>query len=299
MNSIFVRILIVIIAVAAAATTAYEAGLLHHFLDGVAEAVAKIPGAFWAIVGTLGGVWLTNRESARRLDRQFSNDRTVRADERENDQVVRSNEREFALRREIYMEAADVLYGGVMAIARMTSVDTSVGDISKEFLERSSVLAKVQVVAKIETLKAVIEVGAEVANHIATLSAKRIPLDVQKRQLAQLEEQAIALAKEANRQADLAKLREKIAKDHMNHARAVLALGRETIGITMALRQSFVPTILAIRAELGLPIDRADLDAIMNPLIDTQRAHMDRTLGEISSFLDAQEALLAPRQPRS
>ena len=69
------------------------------------EWLSRVPATFWGVVAgsffSLGGVWLSNRNSARNLKAQLDHDRATRA-----------KEREMSMRKDIYLAAAETIAAG-------------------------------------------------------------------------------------------------------------------------------------------------------------------------------------------
>ena len=76
----------------------------------------KIPATFWGvIIGSiisLGGVYLTNRASDKRLTKQFTHEREQK-----------TKDREMELRKEIFLAAADAISVGLNSVARFSNLD--------------------------------------------------------------------------------------------------------------------------------------------------------------------------------
>ena len=114
----------------------------------VLQELNQVPATFWGVVAgsffSLGGVVLSNRNSARNLETQLTNDR-----------LVKKIEREMSLRKDVYLDASEAISAGMIAIARFGNLAVSGDELSADFVKRSPSLAKLNVVADVETMRRV------------------------------------------------------------------------------------------------------------------------------------------------
>ena len=134
----------------------------HH----LTQMLGDIPATFWGvIVGslfTLAGIYLTNR----------ANDHRLRV------------EREMTFRKETYAVAAEAISVSISALAKFSDLSFSLKEISAAYLDKSPVLAKVNLVAGEDTLRALASFGTEFAGAFLRLTQQRMVLNVLQEQIA-------------------------------------------------------------------------------------------------------------------
>src|SRR6266704_7145489 len=158
--------------------------------------IEKIPATIWGVVAgsffTLIGVALTNRANDRRLREQLAHDRRIK-----------DRDRELSLRKDVYLAAAEAVSAGFMAVGRFANLDISNEAVTADYIEKSPSIAKVHVIAREDTAKAVATFTGELAAVYLRLFAKRITLVAKKQQLALLKVQMDSFGKERDRMLDL------------------------------------------------------------------------------------------------
>ncbi len=84
--------------------------------DNFLSLLGSIPATFWGVVigsfFTIGGVHLTNRTNDRRLRAQF-----------DHEQKTKTKEREMAMRKEIYLAAAETVTAGLSTLGRIPNLE--------------------------------------------------------------------------------------------------------------------------------------------------------------------------------
>ena len=124
-------------------TTLGIMSILAKFL----QMLDAIPASFWGVVVgsffSIGGVALTNRASDRRLRAQFEHERKLK-----------TKDREMALRKEVYLAAAEAIAAGLNAIVRFANLDLSNDQITAPYVEKAPAISKIHVIAQAETVKA-------------------------------------------------------------------------------------------------------------------------------------------------
>jgi hypothetical protein len=146
----------------------------QHFLIHL---LGDIPATFWGVVVgslfTLTGIYFTNRASDRRLRVQLQNDRELK-----------SREREMTFRKDTYALAAEAIAVSISALAKFSDLSFSLKEISATYLDKSPVLAKVNLVAGEDTLRALANFGTEFAGAFLRLTQQRMVLSVLQEQIA-------------------------------------------------------------------------------------------------------------------
>ncbi len=244
-----------------------------------------IPAAFWGIVVgsffTLGGVFLTNRANDRRLKAQLDHDR-----------ILKNRERELSLRKDIYLAATEAVAAGLSATARFADLSIPHDKLIERYIEKSSAIAKVHVIAREDTIKALANLISELGATYLRLVVKRYPLIAQKQRLELIIGQVNSFGKERDRMLELIKQfnidgtndkrrweiiqnafdfeQNRIAKALEEH-KAIgedlrvkqLQYLRECFSENAKLNHLMVPALVAIRGELELPVDETTYRQVM------------------------------------
>lgn len=279
------------------------------WITAVIGLLEKIPPAFWGIVVgsffSLGGVILTNRANDRRLRAQFTHDRELRI-----------KDRELALRKEVYLAAAEAISAGFASVGKFADLNIPDNKVTEGYLDKAPAIAKVQIIANEETAKAVASVSTELSAVYLQLFAKRVPLNIQKGRLAQLDEQVASFGKERDRMIELMKQynlegaadqrrwntiegnfnfeQKRIAETLAQRGGVALALqagqleiAKECVDEITRLNQLVVPAIVAVRSELDIPIDEASYLQMVQDLNSKQKASMAAFLDQIRTLTGA------------
>lgn len=156
----------------------------------------SIPGSVW---GTLFGacitlvvVVLTNRAHDRRLQTQLDQDRELK-----------NREREMALRKEIYLAAAEAVHTGMIAINRFANLSIPHDNLIDSYTNKATSIAKIHVIGKDETLTAVLAFSATLDATFLRLFAKRGPLVLLNQKIDTLKARVNASLKENSRMLEL------------------------------------------------------------------------------------------------
>jgi hypothetical protein len=80
------------------------------------------------------------------------------------ERMMRKRDREFDLRKEIYLDAAEVLSIGAMSISKLANIEIGNDKVLVEYQERAPAIAKLQLVAGADTWKAVSEIMGELSS---------------------------------------------------------------------------------------------------------------------------------------
>jgi len=272
--------------------------------------IEKIPATFWGVVVgaffALGGVALTNRATDRRQRKQLAHDRETK-----------DRDRELSLRKDVYLAAAEAISAGFISVSRFPNLDVPHEKITEAYLEKSPAIAKVHVVAREGTARAVATFTSELAAVYLRLFAKRIPLVVQKQQLASLKEQMANFGKERDRMLDLMKQHnlegsmdqrrwdviernfkfeeKRITETAQQHDQlaapfyaAQLRYMQDCLAEMTQLTRLLVPTVVAVRRELELPIDEAAYRQVLEDGLRKQEATMREFLENVQRYTVAQ-----------
>lgn len=275
------------------------------------EIIARIPTEVWAAIAgaalALGGVLLTNRNNRQQLVASL-----------EHDSEQRNRERELALKRDIYVPAAEGVNRLVRLIYSMNDLDLSNDQLVLEQKEASTAIARLQVVASNELIQA-----TNVFMHAFNLAymemiLKRAPLIDNKikmdlvegvlKNVNQDQDRLIEYMRQANlsgspdqnamnmlnrsfeygqtRRTELSAQHQKLWVEQ-GHARLTLSDACFSEGVKLS---NLVPPMLfAARRELEMPIDEA-------VYLVQHDAYMQKAKDAFSSFL-AEAAKLAGKKP--
>ena len=164
----------------------------------IVSLIEKIPATFWGVtIGsffTIFGIVLTNWSNTKRLRIQLEHDRDLKA-----------RERDLALRKEIYLAAAEAISAGMGVVGRLGDPNVSHDKLMQSFVDKSPSIAKVNIVAGDTTIKALSLFMAELTGVLLRLSSKRIKLGVLQQRLTLVQEHIGLASKERDRMVSLMK----------------------------------------------------------------------------------------------
>jgi hypothetical protein len=150
---------------------------MNDFLRFFDQLLDKIPATFWGVVVgslvTLSGIFFTNRANDDRLSLQLQNDRELK-----------NREREMTFRKDTYAAAAEAIAVSMSALSKFSELSFSLKEVSATYLEKSPVLAKVNLVAGEDTIRALANFGAEFAGAFFRLTQQRMVLSILQEQIA-------------------------------------------------------------------------------------------------------------------
>jgi hypothetical protein len=128
----------------------------------------KIPAAFWGVLAgsffSLGGVVLSNRNSARNLSAQLENDRNMR-----------KADREMALRKEIYLAASEAISVGLSTVGRFIDLNVDAQELLAAYIEKAPAIAKVNMIANENTLRKIAGIASALSATFTQLHGERLP----------------------------------------------------------------------------------------------------------------------------
>ena len=149
---------------------------MNDFLQLLAQLLHKIPATFWGVVVgsllTLLGIYFTNRANDRRLSLQLQNDRELR-----------NREREMTFRKDTYAAAAEAIAVSMSALSKLSELGFSLKEVSATYLEKSPALAKVNLVAGEDTIRALADFGTEFTGAFLRLTQQRMVLSILQEQI--------------------------------------------------------------------------------------------------------------------
>jgi hypothetical protein len=214
------------------------------------------------------------------------------------------------------LAATEALSEGFASIGRFADLDITNDKITEGFVKKSSAIAKVQIIANEETWRAVANVSNELSAAYLRLFLKRVRLVDRKQDLEILDEQVVSFGKERDRMLELMKQHnlEGVVDEHrwgviqngfdFEQKRISEALerrtslevdlfgrqseiAREAIEELMKLSELLVSAVVAVRRELGLPINEVTYTQIVQELIAKQRTNLGEFLEQAGQFVIA------------
>ncbi len=264
-----------------------------------------IPSAFWGvIVGSffsIGGVALTNLASDRRLRAQFEHER-----------VLKTKDREMALRKEIYLEAAEAIAAGMNSISRFANLEIQHDEITKAYAEKAPAISKVHVIARTETVQALAGFTTQLNSLFLTLFAQRYEFQRTKNAISILDDQIVEFGKERDRILELMKqhniegavnerrwevLQNSFEFEQKRVAEAIaqrdelmrilypkqLEFMRDCVAHSARLSQLLIPVLSAVRNELELPLDEDAYCKIAETSLAYQQEAIDTFIKAVTS----------------
>lgn len=243
-------------------------GVLHYVPD-------VVWGAFIAAVASYITAKMTNKNSRTQLEMQLTADANQR-----------DRERTMALRRDVYLPAAEAIVRAQQALGNVGNLNKELPEIQKDINEAFTAVSKLHLVANEATVRAVMGFFAALMPAYFELLRLRVPLST--RQHAAAAHQGVAnradadlvrtneLMKQFNLsgQTDQAawgrlvrqsQAEQKMVQDYnaaANKLRAenmlgVAAMARRATQLSVEVARKFPEAVLAARSELGLSIDPA------------------------------------------
>lgn len=236
----------------------------------------------FTLFATLSGVIAANLFQNKRLRTQLAHDRELK-----------NREREMSLRKDIYLEAAEAVHAGLLAVNRFANLETPHEKIIEGYLDKAPALAKVHIIAKEETVKALIAFTTALDTLFIRLFARRGPLVLEKQKIDALRIQVDITLKENSRTLELIKqynldgLSDQNRRDWLNRnfefeqkQNKKAKQEADSLALTLYLKQLqfmedsideknklvrlLVPVIFSIRRELELPIEEVEYRRILD-----------------------------------
>jgi len=286
-----------------------------NILNQLLALIGKIPATFWGVVigslFTLSGVVLANRANDRRLREQLTHDREMR-----------NRDRELSLRKDVYLSAAEAVSTGITAIGRFANLEIPYNKLMGAYIEKSSAIAKVHVIANERTSEALTNFLNELDAAFLSLIAKRAPLVTQRDQILFLEklidrssgeqDRMLELMKQFNLDGSTDKRRwevinegfefeqkrgtetsEKQAMLSTDLSVKMLQFAKECVDEANKLTRLTVPVITSVRAELEMPIDERAYAKVIEEGIKKREAIIEAFMEDIRSLSTAQQGVAA------
>jgi hypothetical protein len=269
--------------------------------------LSQVPGTFWGVIAgsifTLLGTQLTNRANDKRLRLQLQTDRELQ-----------SREREMTFRKEVFASAAEAVARAVNTPSKFSDLSVSQKDLSAAILESSPVLAKVNLVANEDTVRALAALGSEMAGaFMHHLSHQRLALEALQENIKIKTDQMGGFAKARDAMLELMRHQniegrkddrrfQTIEKNFNFESERVNATIREIQSLENERRLKhvafakdcliqnarvsslFPPVLIAARKELEVSVSLDSYAEILNETRRKAEAHANEYLGQIASF---------------
>jgi hypothetical protein len=252
---------------------------MPHWLLDLGSLLLKIPDTVWAalIAASIAFIatTLTNKNSRSQLRMQL-----------QHEAQQRDRERAMALRRDVYLPAAEALVRGQQALGQLADLDVPIQETQGKLLNALAVTAKIHLVGAEPTVRAVMAYNSRLMPAFLELLQLRLPLAIREQQAKGHQGSAERAFADLNRTNELMKQfnlsgqtdqaawarlvhqsegEQKILQEHlgiMNQLRtdnmlAQQAMGRRASDLGIELARCFPDALLAARTELGLAIDDA------------------------------------------
>lgn len=265
--------------------------------------VLEIPAAFWGVLAgsffSIYGVSATNKASAQRLRDQFEHER-----------AVKTIEREMALRKEIFLQAAEAIYAAIQDMYRFGNLQLGSDEVTKSYMEKSPAIAKVHIVAGTPTLEALMAISGALNTAFYKLWARRhavlkvregvVEIDAAINEARREQDNYLSLMKQFNLNVEVDRRkwevldssfkREMERIEKLRTARAPLAqrfgeeherLIQESSEVATEVAKFISPLIKAIREELQIPFDFDVYEALQASSMQNQRDALANFLREI------------------
>lgn len=279
------------------------------FMDLLAL-LEKIPATFWGVVigsfFSLGGVVLANHASDRRLQAQL-----------DHDHKLKNRERELSLRKDVYLAAAEAVTAGFNAVGRFPDLNIPYEKLTEHYQDKASSIAKINVIAKEETVRTFVRFTNELASTFLRLVVKRYPLTAHQQRITILQDQLKHFGSARDRMVELMEqynldgtvdqhrwdqIQKKFDFEQGRVKKAIeessalakelyikqLEYMRECVSETMKLGRLLVPALIAVRKELELPIDETSYLQIIEESATRQEANLREFLENVRGVVDTQ-----------
>jgi hypothetical protein len=276
------------------------------------ELLKRIPQEFWGVVAgsffTLLGVWLTNLASARRQREQLVHDRELRL-----------QEREFSVRRDVYLSAAEAVTATFQVLGRHQDLDVPNDVLLAPYLGKAPAMSKVHVVGHEDTVHAFVTYGGALTAAFLRLGLRRARVLALKQALALCQAQLDAYGDERDttlrmikeevlepvrndRRWNLLQQRFEYASSKANesiaeHGRKSEELTREHLELLRDVHAEIrgvsallVPLVVSVRRELHMPIDAEKYGVLASKSLVQTQDLLQRFVTDLEALIAQQRA---------
>jgi hypothetical protein len=276
---------------------------MSETVELILTALKEVPPTFWGVVIggviSIAGIVITNRAHESRLAQQFSHD-----------EKLKKQDREFTLRQNIYLSAAEAVSAGFQVLNSFANLDKSDDDILKPYLEKISSIAKLQIIAKEETLRAVMEFITEFNDALTSLMPDRIKLLALKNEILILDnliqdfgkvrDEMVQRMRQYNIEGKANKqewgaikgnfdFEQKRIDEHLKRRSALwediysrqLDLVETSYAKSAKLIDLIGPALLSLRSELDFPGDREAIELIVKSMLSRNQASISKLVADV------------------
>ncbi len=275
-------------------------GLPDTSKSAIIASIITFIGVIFAATAAFVGVYVTHCGHERRFKAQL-----------EHDKSLKRLEREMSLRKEIYLEAAEAIVAGLTAVTRHADLNLPHNELTKEFNEKRSAIAKVHLIGREQTVYAVSAFTDQLSAVLLQLSLQRQPLLQMLARQKALADQIAAHGKEKDRIIEIMKqlnfdgnteqhrwdfvrkgfefedtrMQEALAEQQAlapklrsDHLRFLQTCSDQSSEITKLL----IPAVKEVRTELDLPFDEEKYSKMMEESRNQQTQMIRKFIAELS-----------------
>ncbi len=245
---------------------------LTTFLDQMSPTfLGIVVGSLFTIVGVI----LTNASNTRRLRIQH-----------EHEQYLESKERDASLRRDTYLAAIEAISAGMVAVGRFGELNIKQEELMQSYTEKSPAIAKVTIVGRDETIKAVANFNSELTGAFLRLTSDRQNLNVAWERYAALEGKINLATREQERLQSL--MDEYLAEGEQdegqwNLLRRKHEVERKKLERLTAEQEELMNQVMPAHMNLIQRClkEAATLDRLLTPVISMMRSELELPFDEV------------------
>jgi hypothetical protein len=244
---------------------------MNDFLRFIAHLLEKIPNTFWAVlfgsfISLLSSI-IANRANLRRLRLQLQNDRELK-----------NWEREMTFRKDAYTAAAGAIAVSIGALSKFSELSFSPKEVSEAYLEQMPALAKVNLVAGEDTIRALAEFGGGFTGAFLRLVQERMVLSNLQEQIAS----RVALANSGIDAARLAATNQEIRQMTSDFSARRFLFVKQCFAENKNVNQLLIPLLVAARMELELSISKERYAEILHQAYSNVEAQFDEFIKNLA-----------------
>ncbi len=244
---------------------------MKDFLQLLGQLRDKIPATFWAVVFgsllTLLGIYFTNRANDRRLSLQLQHDRELK-----------NREREMTFRKDTYAAAAEAIAVSIGALSKFSELSFSPKEVSETYLEQMPALAKVNLVAGEDTIRALTNFGGGFTGTFLRLTQQRMVLSNLQEQIAA----RAALVKSESEAARLATANQEIQQMTADFSAKRFRFVKQCLVESKNVNKLLIPLLVAARMELELSISKERYAEILHQAYSNMEANFDEFIQNLA-----------------
>lgn len=278
-------------------------------MNTIVQLFDAIPATFWGVVVgsffSIASVAIANRASEKRLRAQFKHERESK-----------TKDREMALRKEVFLSAAEAVTAGMDSIGRFADLDVPNDQVTQPYVEKSLAISKMHVIGRTETIILLGEFTSRLEALYMELYVRRYELMNEKDSIALIDNHIAQFGKERDRilemikqynfegavdqrrwkvlQANFEIERNRINDGLTQRARLAATLQakrlefmRQCLSHNEQLGGRLISVLTAVRRELELPLDEDAYRRAMDESYAHQKKAIDGLIRKLS--LDTSE----------